>query len=152
MIKSFKEECLKEKPNSIVVVVGSHGGRDVFHTSDRPGKTMDTYTLDVDIDIVNQFSTKECQILEDVPKIFLIQTCQNILSRNQHDTLAPPRDKVPMKNFLVCTPQVHGFPSNRDFKKGSWFIYSLTLVFMRRAYELPFNKLLSLVSFEQTRH
>lgn len=133
LIDSFVEKCQASKPKSIVVFVGSHGGLNTIHTSD--GKSIHLYG-----DLVNKFGRESCPVIRACPKIFLIQTCQNI-KRNETDSY---NSAAPISDALIVTAQVPGHEANRDAFKGSWFIYCLTYVIMNHAHKTSFQDMLKL--------
>ncbi|CAL8123907.1 unnamed protein product [Orchesella dallaii] len=135
MISDFKEACHKGKPRSIIVFIGSHGGWNTICTSDPKDDKGNLVTIKLYEEIVDEFSTEKLKDQpKNQPKIFLIQTCQDhIPVRNATDDVPPD---FHISDTIVCTAQVPGAVSHRDKYKGSWFLYCLTYVFMKKAHKL----------------
>ncbi|CAL8124137.1 unnamed protein product [Orchesella dallaii] len=144
MIKEFKESCEKGKPKSIVVYIGSHGGWDTICTSDAD-KEGNEITIKLYNEIIDEFSNAKFKNQRKIlPKIFLIQACQDH-SRNSRDN-SKPHPPGHIDDTVVCTAQVPGASANRDYHKGSWFVYCLTWVFMNKAHKCTLDEMLTMVT------
>jgi len=117
-------------------------------------------------DIISRFNNRNCPALRGKPKIFFVQACRGkesgagVSSRVQMDFKnltysnatertwqePPAVDRMPTyEDTLVCYSTVPGFVSNRDPDRGTWYIESLTKVFMVCAHNTEIMEMLKRV-------
>jgi hypothetical protein len=96
-------------------------------------------------DIVYQFDHDHAPQLKGVPKVFIVQACQDFRTGTDSSGCG----SYPIEDTIVCFPSLPGHSAHRDHYKGSWFLYILTKVMMEEARRLHFLKILDKVQKEE---
>lgn len=135
-INIIKEKAVElSDKQSLVVFIGCHGKYGNLIMSN--GKTVDIYN-----DVVLQFDIPE---LRGKPKLFFLQSCQYFPNSGNSMTESIYERLEKMGDTTVCFSTLPGQGSNRDFFLGSYYIYTLTEVFMQEAYRTEFQQMLNMV-------
>jgi len=132
LIEEFKQKFEQNPVDSCVVVIMSHGECNTV-------LTKDMQYINLWEQIVYQFDNLHCPVLLGKPKIFIIQACQTfkVPSRTEEDAIPLPQKTVPrVTDMLVCMSTTPGFKAHRDPYLGTWYIYTVTKVFMENAHRM----------------
>ncbi|ODM91782.1 Caspase-2 [Orchesella cincta] len=130
----FKEKCIEDRVDSIVMFIGSHGYNDVILTSDK--NVLDVYD---DIIYPLQFSIFETkngiQVEKRVAKIFINQSCQSDPPQGFIKPSANKNTRTPdVNDTIYIKAQIPKYLASRDIKCGSYFVIVLTYVLMSKAW------------------
>lgn len=132
-LNGMVKEDGKKVYQSCVVYIGCHGTKDTLFMSD-----------ETPVSFYDKFIFK-FKYLQGIPKIFIVQCCQTY---EQYGEIAKvPKEKLDaMADMIICFPTVPGEVSQRNVFVGSYFVYTLTKVFMNDACKDHLEKLLTTVS------
>ncbi|KAI8500205.1 luteolysis [Branchiostoma belcheri] len=160
ILKNFAAKEEHKTADACIVVLMSHGARGLIYGTD--GETV-KYK-----DIFDMFNNKKCPSLQGKPKLFFIQACrgdavdkgtdapdfggkqqmQELLGpkttgTDQPDSNAPLPTRTDMV-FAYATQE--GNVSFRNSKYGSWYIQTITNVFMTHAKDKELSSMLRMVN------
>jgi len=116
----FRKQFEEKAVDACIVVLMSHRKYNTITTTDEK---------DVNIweQVIDKFHHVNCGALTGIPKIFIVQACQNIFLDH---TDGPEEEKDDgYKDILVCTSTCPGKVAYRDPKTGSKYISKLLEVF-----------------------
>lgn len=154
-IDDMKTKCDVENnhPNCIVIFISSHGLHDYIAVTDSKGKKKSTF-VHVYKDIILKFYKKSkyaksgCTHLDTVPKIFILNSCQNLddLEDDDFNSEEVVASNAALDNAVIVTSQVTGLPSKRNKSHGSIFPHCLAYVLMKYSAEKSLQEMLEMVS------
>lgn len=144
VIRNFKERIEShgaDRFDALFIAVLSHGMYGAV-------ELVDEVLIPLYSDIIHQFDEYNYPLLAGKPKIFLVQTCQNLPSytdaRITRGIMTPP-EKTLMRNMIICCSGSPGLSAYRDVYLGSYFIYVLVHVLMNHSHNRHFEDLLKKV-------
>ncbi|ODM90492.1 Caspase, partial [Orchesella cincta] len=133
----FREKCVEDQVDCLLIFFGSHGYNDKVYTSD-------SETLDIYLDVIYKFQFTEEEINKRVAKIFINNSCQS--DQPFGDLNERPGYKEPdVTDTLYIKAQMTKYPANRDPEFGSYFVFVFTCVLMRNAYNKSLMEMLTQV-------
>jgi len=138
-VKKFKNRCIKDQVDCLLVFVGSHGYENVILTSDY-------IPLNIYQDIIRPFLYSSDK---PVARIFIDQSCQVDSSMNDEVNKAAkfgPKDIENGIEYLYVMSQKPPLASYRDTKVGSYFIIVLVCTLMNRSFNSDLQEMLEEVT------
>jgi len=130
----FCKQFEKKAVDACIVVLMSHGKCNTITTTDEK---------DVNIwkQVIDKFHHVNCGALKGIPKIFIIQACQDIFPEHKDG----PKEDDGYKDMLVCMSTCPGNVAYRNPKTGSKYISKLLEVFEKNP-SLEIREMLEKVS------
>ncbi|XP_060862115.1 caspase-3-like [Metopolophium dirhodum] len=159
VINEFINICEKEKANSIVVFIMSHGEAGKESTRSSNILAADGKLINTDW-IIEQFVFN---YIQHVPKLFFIQACRGKNSdfgwkyhdgENNHlhddSTTLSPNTTIERRyeDVFVAYATIPGHTAKRDPIEGSWFVQNLCEVIRKNAYNTELNAMMLMVDKE----
>ncbi|ODM97059.1 Caspase-1-A [Orchesella cincta] len=134
-LKEFRDQAIRADAPSIFVFLGGHGTDGNIIASD--GKPVHIWK-----DILSMFNTKNCKELQNKPKIFMFQACQNFGNDiGDEDDAYPPC----FDHFVILKATIPGFAAKRNKSIGSVMVHYFTEVIRTNARRWSFQEMINAV-------
>ena len=138
-IKEFASELDQDKTEICIICIMSHGDRESIQAVDR-GK------VNIETDILDQFSNGACPTMIGKPKVFLFQACRG--NAEDPGMLAETDSLIEatvLNDAIIAFPSVPNFVAYRTSNYGSLFIKTVCDVFGEHAKTLEILDLFKIV-------
>lgn len=149
ILQNFTQREEHANMDSCVVVFSSHGKGDGIMCHDSKLISMN--------EIRQMFDNDNCPLLSGKPKIFIVQACRGEtfdtgVPTSGTDAIgySPANNKPTATDMLIAYSTAPGYVANRT-EKGSWYIYLITEVFMRKAFNTRLDDMLMEVNQRMNR-
>lgn len=165
-VKEFARNPKLVEVDSLFVIIASHGhGQKGSQLTEIQGtdrnENSENYSKIYDKDVLDCFSTENCPLLAEKPKIFIFQLCRgqeeqiaqsNFQPNNNGEEKEDEHEPAPLQlnnsgcdNTLMAYATMPGFFSYRDTTCGSWYLQILCKVFMENAHNTHIEDMLAMV-------
>ena len=143
-LKNFSKSPMQDDSKLCFIVMLSHGNNiGVIGTDGEP--------LDLEEEVFPLFSTMNCPILSEVPKLFIIPSCRGgrvDFGVDCYDDGSDPTssEKVPLyQHIAIMYGCVDGYKSFRNQKTGTWLVQTFIDVVRQYGQNIDFSILWKLI-------